>query len=110
MGRAQHRRRAVFQIQFEVGLADALIVGMIDAPAQFPVKSPAHRHHGVVVFGVIGDLAERHHAGIQRSISPVVGLPFRRWRRRRLRQLPITDLFHRREDLVGNHLTRRLAG
>ena len=96
---------AVKKIKFRIGLADALVVGVIFSAivfGQLPAIRFANGKHGVAVFGVAGNSRQRHHAGVAGSLNPA-GRPVRV----RMRELPVGHALHRVENGRRRHLRRK---
>ena len=91
--RRDHLRFAVEKIKFRIGLADAVVVGVVKPRAEFPIVRLAHREHRVAVFRVAGNSRQRHHARVARRLNPAG-----RRAGRGIRQLPVGHALHRGED------------
>ena len=89
LSRLQHRRVFLEQIELQISLSNALIVGVGKMGAKLPVVLLAHGKHGIAVLGIAEGLRSGHESAVENAPGPYpvqVGLrPF---------QLPVGNLAH----------------
>src|SRR6478736_3208440 len=74
---------------------------MVWAPRGFPREAFSHRHHGIVIFWMVGDSAQRHDPGVKGAPRPGV-FCVTVARGRRIRELPVSDTLHGGQDCGGS--------